>query len=310
MRPWHYAPLLALLVGGYLGYACEALLRLGGVRLGPSALPLHAPPLPPAPPHLHHYSVATKANPWALRSASGMSAALGTTQRLVGLGDARAPSGASGFAWAYALKLLHVQQAAAGLPRGDLVLVTDAFDAYPVAQLASMEAAFAAAAAREAARSSSGGGGGGGGDARPIEVLVSAEAQCFPDASLAERFPRSDRATPLPYPNSGVYMGRAGALHRLLSEGPAWRLADTDDQDWFARAYLASLANASLPRVALDHDSMLAFSMGPLKSLRVDLAWDARAGAWQDLASGSHPSVFHYNGDKVRNNWARTAALS
>ena len=282
-----------MLLGGYTGVMVEEALLMLGVTLGPGSAvpPLSQRPLP-APPRLHHISVATKANPWAADSAGEMAAAQGTQVRLLGLGDARAPSLASGFGWAYALKLHHVQLAVAALPAEDLVLVSDAFDAYSVAPLLRFEAAFAEAAQRAAARAQ---------DARPVEVLISAEAWCFPNQSLAGDFPAANLREALPFPNSGVYIGRAGALLRLLRDGPPYSIAETDDQDWFSRAYLASLSNASLPRAALDHDSIVAFSMGPLKSLRSDLAWDAAAGAWRDKATGSHPSIFHYNGDKVRN---------
>jgi len=295
MRLLH-ALTLALLFAGFSGYVVEEVLLWVGVSLGPSV----ARGAQAQPPHLHHFAVATKANPWALEGAGALVAAQGTTLRVFGMGDTRAPSPSTGFGWAYALKLLHIQQAVAGLPPGDLVLVSDAFDAFSVAPMTRFEAGFRAAVQHEAQRQQrEAAASAGAGDARPIEVLVSAEAWCFPNTSLAGDFPREDLRLPLPFPNSGVYMGRAGALHRLLTHGPHWDIAFTDDQDWFSKAYLASRRNASLPRVALDHDSIMAFSMGPLKALRRDLVWDAAEGAWQDRATGSHPCIFHYNGDKV-----------
>jgi hypothetical protein len=284
---------VAVLLAGFGGYVVEELLLFSGAPLGPSVIGGNAATQPS---HLHHYAVATKASPWALEGAGALVAAQGTHLRIFGMGDNRAPSPSSGFGWAYALKLLHIQQAVAGLPPDDLVLVADAFDAFSVAPMVKFEAAFAAAVQREARRQEAAPP-----DARPLEILVSAEAWCFPNASLAGDFPADDLQSPLPFLNSGVYMGRAGALHRLLTHGPPWSIADTDDQDWFSRAYLASRSNVSLPRVALDHDSILAFSMGPLKSLRADLQWDPAVGAWQDRHTGSHPCIFHYNGDKVSN---------
>jgi len=279
---------LSLLVGGFSGYATEKILLWNGIKLSPAVVPFIA--VSPSPPHLHAFSVATRTSPWSRVDSSTLFAAQGTTLKVLGRGDTRAPSISSGFKWAYALKLLHIRDAVSILPMNDLVLVVDAYDTYSVAPLVAFEEAFGTAARREYGRQKL--------DSRPLEIIISAEAWCFPNESLALEFPRSDRDLPLPFPNSGVYIGRAGALHRLLTEGPPWDIASTDDQDWFARAYLASLRNLSLPRVVLDHDSALAFSMGPRRSLRNSLKWNVERKSWGDILTGNFPLIYHYNGDK------------
>jgi hypothetical protein len=282
--------LASLLIGGLLGYETERFLLWFGVQLAPSVVPLTPSPTPPS--HLHAFAVATRDNPWSQGDSASLMAAHGTNLRILGHGDTRGPSVKSGFKWAYALKLLHVRDAVSILPENDLVLVADAFDTYSVAPLVEFEKAFAEVSLRESSRQHEVL------DQRPIQIIISSEAWCFPNESMVVDFPQSDRELPLPFPNSGVYIGRAGALHHLLSEGPYWDLASTDDQDWFARAYLSSLRNFSLPRVALDHDSSLAFSMGPHKSLRNSLTWDIEKNAWRDTLTSNHPKIFHYNGDK------------
>lgn len=286
-----YAKLFAsLVIGGLTGYGTEGLLLWFGFLLAPSVIP--SVPSPASPSHLHAFAVATRGNPWSQGDSASLMAAHGTTLRILGHGDTRSPSISSGFKWAYALKLLHVRDAVSVLPKNDLVIVADAFDTYSVAPLVAVEEAFAEVARRESSRQHQEF------DERPIQIIISSEAWCFPNESMAFDFPQSDLDLPLPFPNSGVYIGRAGALYHLLSEGPSWDIASTDDQDWFARAYLSSLQNFSLPRVALDHDSGLAFSMGPRRSLRQSLTWDTDKKAWRDTLTGNFPKIYHYNGDK------------
>jgi hypothetical protein len=66
------------------------------------------------------------------------------------------------------------------------------------------------------------------------DIIFAAEKNCWPDAAMASEFPL---ATLYRYLNSGVYMGRVGALKRFLNEAVP---NDSDDQLWMQKRFLSS----------------------------------------------------------------------
>ena len=80
------------------------------------------------------------------------------------------------------------------------------------------------------------------------EILFSAEKDCWPVASLASEFPMTP--SPYKYLNSGVYMGKVGALKDFLNE----EVPNTsDDQLWMQRRFLGPLSL----NVKLDHEGYI-----------------------------------------------------
>jgi hypothetical protein len=66
------------------------------------------------------------------------------------------------------------------------------------------------------------------------DIIFAAEKNCWPDAAMASEFPLS---TLYRYLNSGVYMGRVGALKEFLNEAVP---NDSDDQLWMQKRFLSS----------------------------------------------------------------------
>ena len=67
------------------------------------------------------------------------------------------------------------------------------------------------------------------------DIIFAAERQCWPDATMSPQFPVA--LTPYKYLNSGVYMGRVGALKEFLNEAVP---NDSDDQLWMQKRFLSS----------------------------------------------------------------------
>lgn len=83
-------------------------------------------------------------------------------------------------------------------------------------------------------------------------VLFGAEAFCWPDQNLAEKYPKVTRGKP--YLNSGLYIGYLPELIELLERKT---IEDTDDdQLFFTEGYLDEELRERL-KFKLDHDSQI-----------------------------------------------------
>jgi len=95
-------------------------------------------------------------------------------------------------------------------------------------------------------------------------VVFSAETTCWPDPSLADKFPNP--STGVPYLNSGTYMGTVKELKRMFS-APITNAED--DQLYAQKQYLSGDYD-----VVLDHESYLFFCLaGAEDSVRVQNGW-------------------------------------
>jgi len=66
------------------------------------------------------------------------------------------------------------------------------------------------------------------------DIIFAAEKNCWPDPTMASQFPLS---TLYRYLNSGVYIGKVGALKKFLNEAVP---NDSDDQLWMQKRFLSS----------------------------------------------------------------------
>ena len=80
------------------------------------------------------------------------------------------------------------------------------------------------------------------------DILFAAEKECWPVPDISNNFPPS--VTPYRYLNSGLYMGRVGALKNFFNESVAH---ESDDQLWAHSRFL----NKEVPSVKLDYEGYI-----------------------------------------------------
>uniref|UniRef100_A0A1I8JKP9 Fe2OG dioxygenase domain-containing protein n=2 Tax=Macrostomum lignano TaxID=282301 RepID=A0A1I8JKP9_9PLAT len=182
-------------------------------------------------------------------------------------------------------KILLMRRALADVPDDQLVLFSDAYDAVFLAGQAAIRSAFEASGAG---------------------VLISAERFCWPDQSLADKYPKPPAGRKTAYLNSGGYMGKAGELRRLLNYAP---ITDSDDDQLFlTRAFL----NPDLRqrhRMALDYDCSVFQTLNGALS-EVSLRWDdSGLGYLRNTVTGSSPALLHGNGPIKAEFWRLTNYL-
>ncbi|CAK1554915.1 unnamed protein product [Leptosia nina] len=128
-------------------------------------------------------------------------------------------------------------------------------------------------------------------------LLFAAEPFCWPDASLAKKYPATDiEENPSPYLNSGGFIGTLADMLQLLSKP----LRDgEDDQLYYTQLYLDEQLRADLD-IALDHRSQIFQSLNGAFSevaLRTDEdKWAFVENTW----SKTRPLVLHGNGPAKR----------
>jgi len=151
------------------------------------------------------------------------------------------------------------------IPREQVILYTDAFDVLFNNSLASIYAYFLEIESDSAPDSFG----------RKPAIIFNGEKGCWPESHLATSYPESDIGTDSPFLNSGIMIGRCGAILDVLErktkdlsqeEHAFWddvyeRTLKTDDQCFWNHAYLHSLKNGDLPRIHVDHDCRLACCM-------------------------------------------------
>jgi GR25 family glycosyltransferase involved in LPS biosynthesis len=99
------------------------------------------------------------------------------------------------------------------LPDHDVVLFTDAFDVFYADNLQSIVRRYLGFNTR---------------------ALFSAESECYPDKSLAEKYPQSE--TPYRFLNSGTFISEVGELKRILNDEIA---DDGDDQLYYTKRFIS-----------------------------------------------------------------------
>ncbi|KAH8411190.1 hypothetical protein KR222_010054, partial [Zaprionus bogoriensis] len=124
------------------------------------------------------------------------------------------------------------------------------------------------------------------------KLLFSAEKYCWPDKSLANRYPEVEGKASR-YLNSGAFIGYAPQVIELL-EDP---IEDTgDDQLYFTKVFLDETKRTKL-NMKLDTQSRLFQSLHGAKSdvkLKVDL--DSNQGTLQNIDFMTTPAIIHGNG--------------
>jgi hypothetical protein len=266
----------------------------------PSAAYLSSPYTPTAlggGRRLHHITVATHGDEGLARLARSASWH-GNGVRVLGVGDPRLQQWGVGFG----VKVENFIAYARSVPPGDLVLFTDAYDVVMWGSHADVAAGYDAAVAAAAAEERDPAAAGGKAADRPPRVLVSAETlpTVWDGVDYGAAWPAQllTRGHHFPYLNSGAFLAPAGDLIALLTS----RAMDMNDNDqaFFSERFLAARANASLPRVALDHGNAVFLTLTSAPPLRETVAgslvYQPVARRWRHARTGGHPSVFHSPG--------------
>lgn len=118
-----------------------------------------------------------------------------------------------------------VEEAIAPMHDDTIVMVIDAYDVLFYATLAEILSKF---------------------EAFHTEMLFCCEMNCHPNARQAKEYALIDGAEPgpLPYLNSGIYVGKVGAFRKLFQEFP-YKVSD-DDQGYYTNCYLSGKSGITL----------------------------------------------------------------
>ncbi|MDB2513843.1 glycosyltransferase family 25 protein [Alphaproteobacteria bacterium] len=119
-------------------------------------------------------------------------------------------------------------------------------------------------------------------DEKPV---FAAEVTCSPDADRADDYPQPDPENPYRFLNSGLFIGKAGDLKKLLR--PAIRAAD-DDQRYFTKQFLEPQSP-----ILLDRECRI---FQCLNQALDDLQVDSGRGMLYNRRHDSWPAVIHANG--------------
>lgn len=115
------------------------------------------------------------------------------------------------------------------------------------------------------------------------EVIFSAESTCWPDSSIAHKFPETGGYK---YLNSGTYIGTAGELHNIFSK-PI--LDHEDDQLYCQEQYLTNKFD-----IVLDYESYIFLCMSGIEnSISIDNNWIINTD------TNCTTTVIHGNGGEV-----------
>jgi len=136
---------------------------------------------------------------------------------------------------------------------------------------------------------------------RKPAILFNGEKNCWPDTSVASLYPTEDLSTEHPYLNSGVMVGRCGAILDVLkrrttspdlAEREQWEKVSEDDQRFWTHAYLSSRTDKTLPRISVDHFCRLACCL----YAQENDAFSANNGVLFMKKTGVRPCLLHFNG--------------
>lgn len=123
-------------------------------------------------------------------------------------------------------------------------------------------------------------------------LLFSAEKYCWPDQSLASKYP-SVEPKASPYLNSGAFIGYAPEVWGLL-EAP---IGDTDDdQLYYTKVFLNEELRKKLD-MKLDTTSTLFQNLNGAKDdVKLDVDLDTNQGVLKNINFLTTPSILHGNG--------------
>lgn len=136
------------------------------------------------------------------------------------------------------------------------------------------------------------------GDIEPPQgIIFSAETNCWPDPSMAQRYPKSE--TPYRFLNAGLWLAKAKAYTRLV-EHFGLLSGVVFDQLSYAQALLAGDSN-----IELDTNSNLFHNLFGASD-----DWEITKGVYRVRSTGSHPLVVHGNGGSgIEAVWEKTKEL-
>lgn len=244
---------------------------------------------------VHHITVATHGEEGLarlVRSASWH----GNSVKVLGVGDPRLQKWGVGFG----VKVECFLDYARSVGPEDLLLFTDAYDVIMWGSHADVAVGYDAAVAKYAGEPDPVPGG----KRPPPRFLVSAESLPITWNGIAygDGYPDSDvKGRHFPYLNSGTFMGPARDVIDWLGSAPMDM--NDNDQAFFNALYLQARTNASLPRVALDHDNdiFLTLTAAPpdREKISTHLKYNPVKRRWKHVATPGSPMVFHSPG------WAR-----
>ena len=95
---------------------------------------------------------------------------------------------------------------------------------------------------------------------------------------------------------AGTYIGPAGDLARAMAS-TNYTVAE-DDQRFWTTVYFKSRTDASLPRIALDHESDIFLCMSG-RSVWTDVSFDPSARRYKYRKTPGQPVVIHFNNAKA-----------
>ena len=131
-------------------------------------------------------------------------------------------------------------------------------------------------------------------------VLFSAERACWPvktpyenlctNAYKREGLP--DIQTPYKYLNSGMYMGRVGAIRNIISPRLGEIEPGTDDQGFYAENYTGLTPGAR--KIVLDSESVIFQNL--VEEPEGNIAFLPNEKRWMNVTTKTKPSVFQGNG--------------
>ena len=144
---------------------------------------------------------------------------------------------------------------------------------------------------------------------RKPAIIFNGEKGCWPEPQMSGNYPQRDRLTEQPFLNSGIMIGRCGAIldifrsfqRSMLTEdklhGAFWkdvkeRVSKTDDQCFWTNVYLRSLDSPDFPRIEVDHQARFACCMfaqpNDVLAVSNDIFFMRRTGV--------RPLLLHFNG--------------
>ncbi|XP_046639801.1 procollagen-lysine,2-oxoglutarate 5-dioxygenase 1-like isoform X1 [Daphnia pulicaria] len=121
-------------------------------------------------------------------------------------------------------------------------------------------------------------------------VLFSAEGFCWPDPTLASKYPEVERGKR--FLNSGLFMGYAPELHQILNSGEIAN--DDDDQLFYTKVFLDEKKRQEL-NIKLDHRSEIFQNLNGAVS-DVELRFIGTESHLQNTVYNTVPLVIHANG--------------
>ncbi|XP_023161506.2 procollagen-lysine,2-oxoglutarate 5-dioxygenase [Drosophila hydei] len=124
------------------------------------------------------------------------------------------------------------------------------------------------------------------------KLLFSAEKYCWPDKSLADRYPEVEGKASR-YLNSGAFIGYAPQVIELLKED----IEDTgDDQLYYTKVFLDEAKRTKL-NIKLDTQSRLFQNLnGANNDVKLEVDLDSNRGTLQNIDFLTTPAIIHGNG--------------